>query len=193
MSNCATQGKHQSKGWRVTWEIWFNWSTKWGKFYVKFALFPSRHRFTGQYCTDPCLTLWTCVQRQILCQKCNKDTWSGVIRQRSMDTGEHSYSPAGTPCGGRRRSGCPGRPTGHGWMAGSAEKLWAPPCRDHEPSLTGCQTPSWCLRAAGWTGCPMGCVASLERPPTLVYLKEERNTRQYFVLALVQAHCVSLF
>lgn len=91
------------------------------------------------------------------------------------DTGWHSDSPAGTLADGHRHSGCPRLPTGPGWTAGSAGKLYVPPCHDRGPSPTECQTPSWCLRAAGWTVCPMGCEVSLEHPPTLEHLKQERN------------------
>lgn len=56
-------------------------------------------------------------------------------------------------------------------MAGSAGKLWSPPRHDQQSSLTGCRKPSGCLHAADWKGHPMGCAASLEHPPALVYLK----------------------
>lgn len=94
----------------------------------------------------------------------------------------NSYSPAGTLAGGHKRSGCLHRPTEPLLMAGSAGKLYVPPCHDRGPLLTGCQMPSWCLHAVGWTVCPMGCVASLEHPPTLEYLKQKRKMSDLYSL-----------
>lgn len=83
------------------------------------------------------------------------------------------------------RSGCPRRPTGPEWMAGSAGKLYVPPCHDRGTLPTWCQMPSWCLRAAGWMVCPMGCVASLEHPLTLEYLKAgERHMSKLYCMSL---------
>lgn len=88
------------------------------------------------------------------------------------------YSPAGIPSDGRRHSGFPGRPIGRRWMVDSAEKLCSLPCHDHVPLLSGCQMPSWYLRAADWRGCPMGYVISHEHPPILGYLEGNRNKHQ---------------
>lgn len=110
-------------------------------------------------------------------KKYTANTGAG-LRHRKSNLTHSFYSPAGTLVGGRKRSGCLRQPIGPGWTAGSAGKLYVPPCRDRGPSQTGCQTPSWCLRVAGWTFCPMGCVTSLERPPTLEYLRSERDTCQ---------------
>lgn len=85
------------------------------------------------------------------------------------------HSPAGTPGADRKRSGCPRRPTGPGWMAGSVGRLWAPPCRDCGPWRIGCRTPSWSPRAAGWTGRPTGCEASPARPPAPGYLRGRKG------------------
>lgn len=90
------------------------------------------------------------------------------------DAGKQCNSPAGTLADGHRHSGCPRRPTGLEWTAGSAGKPYVPPCHDLGPSLIVCRTPSRCRHAAGWTVCPTGCGAFLEHPPTLEYLKREK-------------------
>ena len=100
-----------------------------------------------------------------------------ITRVRPAVPPQGTYVPAGIPDGGRRHSGCPSRPRGRGWQAGTAGRPWCP-LGPGPPSWTACQTPSWCCRASDWTSLPTGCVASLARPPAPVYLRTEERRRE---------------
>lgn len=80
-----------------------------------------------------------------------------------------SYLPVETLFVCHRHSEYQRLATGHGWRAGSLERLWSPPSL-WSSRMSGCQRPSLSPREPDSQGLPKGCAASHGHPPAPGYL-----------------------